>query len=490
MVENRQFKNRFDRAILRIAPKDPVTYEALKSLGQIMQSIEDELHPVILNQINSLQIDAIPLVPIITDWAVFPDFIRLRWQVQDVASRTFEVRKGLVWETAEFELRTSSNVVQLNPVVGLGIIHTYLVKSINNNGVYSVDSLKFEVIPGTLNAPIVTAVVIDNNVLLTWSNPFVNGNFKISHYELYRNTTLIGTSPGNFVAIFETTAGLFTYKVKAVDIAGNVGIEGTITVFVNQPPDFELFSTWESIYAVVDPAPVGGFEVEAATFNNTFKFSKDGLLGLLGPVDSSETWQQHYVDNAWASPQAQITAGYPIYIQPGEVLGDYIEQLDYGTVISNVIVNVDWTEVIITGNVIISIEMSHSLDASSWSSYVAGFSQFIPSFRYLRVKVKFTGGAGAIKAITHLTINLDVKREVDSGEVVATASDVGGTTVNFVKDFKDVDSITLTIKSLEAVTAIYDFVDTPNPTSFKVLAFDGAGNRITYPVSWKARGIV
>jgi hypothetical protein len=72
---------------------------------------------------------------------------------------------------------------------------------------------------------------------------------------------------------------------------------------------------------------------------------------------------------------------------------------------------------------------------------------------------------------------------------------VGGTTVNFTVPFIDVESISVTPSvpspppsPLSPIIAIYDFVDVPNPTSFKVLLFDTSGNRVTGPFSWSARG--
>jgi hypothetical protein len=87
-------------------------------------------------------------------------------------------------------------------------------------------------------------------------------------------------------------------------------------------------------------------------------------------------------------------------------------------------------------------------------------------------------------------VNLDVKRELDSGEIAALAADVGGTEVTFNKAFKDIDSITLAVAGVVPRTALYDFVDIPNPTGFKISVFDSAGGRVNATVSWKARGIV
>jgi hypothetical protein len=89
-----------------------------------------------------------------------------------------------------------------------------------------------------------------------------------------------------------------------------------------------------------------------------------------------------------------------------------------------------------------------------------------------------------------LHLSLDVKSVIDSGEVMAVATDGNGTFVAFNKPFKDVDSITTGIKSVPPLEVVVDFQDVPNPVGFRVLVFDTAGHRVSQLVSWKARGVV
>lgn len=111
----------------------------------------------------------------------------------------------------------------------------------------------------------------------------------------------------------------------------------------------------------------------------------------------------------------------------------------------------------------------------------------------MNINAALTGQTVIHKSVVQmfgLTINLDVKREMDSGTVNVLAADVGGTQVNFNKPFKDIDSITLTVSGTTPITPIYDFADVPNPVGFKILAFNSSGARVNATVSWKARGIV
>jgi len=95
--------------------------------------------------------------------------------------------------------------------------------------------------------------------------------------------------------------------------------------------------------------------------------------------------------------------------------------------------------------------------------------------------------------ICAIRLRLDVKIKKDSGRVahdhIANPAD---TTVIFEQAFIDIRSIITTMKvgpSTEARVAIYDFVDIPNPTEFKVLGFkllDGAP--VSGEISWQAEG--
>lgn len=171
--------------------------------------------------------------------------------------------------------------------------------------------------------------------------------------------------------------------------------------------------------------------------------------------------------------------------------GRYREIINYGGVFNNVIANVDYATEVIAGTVIITVTMEASLDGSTWGTPAVGTSAFFPTLQYLRLTIDFQGSDNtSLIDFFALVVRLDVKREVDSGEVTALASDGTGTQVNFNKAFKDVDSLTVSPKSTVERVAIFDFVDAPNPTGFKVYLFDNVGVRVTGVVDWKARGIV
>lgn len=195
----------------------------------------------------------------------------------------------------------------------------------------------------------------------------------------------------------------------------------------------------------------------------------------------------------WLAPQDQVNAGYPIYIQPAELTGSYEEVIDYGTIINNIIAVITYNTNIVTplDPVSIVVKMAVSNDNISYSAFTSGASQFFPQFRYLKFRLEFSGNKKALVEVYNLTIQLNVKRENDGGEVSALSSDVGGTPVTFNKAFLDIESLTATVKSTtEPYIVIIKFTDIPNPTTFYVFAFDTTGNRVSKTVEWKARGIV
>ena len=107
--------------------------------------------------------------------------------------------------------------------------------------------------------------VIDNNVLLRWGQPTVDATnqLKIDHYEIRKhsgNNTNWDTSfalggsgesitDSRFSVIFETVAGLYTYLIKAYDVAGNASTNAFSSLLeVAQPPDFVLNANYNSAF--------------------------------------------------------------------------------------------------------------------------------------------------------------------------------------------------------------------------------------------------
>jgi hypothetical protein len=403
--------------------------------------------------------------------------IYLSWGETTPTARNYEIRRSqtdLVWETADFVTRTPSQDVHLAPLKAG--TYNYLIKSMDGLGNYSAEYNTLTLTVVVPNAPTITATVIDNNVLLYWNVPTTSHS--IDRFNIYRDGVFYGINRGTFVPIFETIAGTYTYAIEAVDVAGNIGARGSVTTKVNQPPDFELRSKIVS-------------DLRGVCVNCIRLDHSPNPPTLLACITTWATWDDHFKLNAWNTIQDQINSGYPLYNQPTEANGSYEEVINYGVLVTNTIITINHQYTEIVPSVGMVIKLAYSSDGVNYSPFVVGNSQFIPSFQYLKMRLEFTGTTNkSLAEFSIIQTTLDVKKEIDSGDAIALATDVNGTWVPFKKVFKDIDSITATADSKEPIDVIYDFADLPNPLGFYVFAMDTTGNRVTFLISWKARGVV
>jgi hypothetical protein len=212
---------------------------------------------------------------------------------------------------------------------------------------------------------------------------------------------------------------------------------------------------------------------------------------LIACINITETYQQHFDSRVWAGPSAQVAAGYPYFIEPSETTASYTEIFDFGSIVSNIIVTVNWNTLSVTGSVATNTTtIETSTDGVIWSAPTIGTSVFSAALRFVRLTINFVGATDkSLIEIYNLQCLLNVHREQDGGEVSVFAADAGGTVVPFNKAFKSIDSITLTPLNTLEQKAVYDFAFPVNPVSFKILLFNSAGARVDGTVTWLARGI-
>lgn len=362
---------------------------------------------------------------------------------------------------------------------------TFLVRAIDSAG----NAGTARSVPVSIAAPQVTSLtseVIDNNVLFRWTS--AAGSLPIRTYELrrgatYAGSTLIGLKDGGFTTVFEApqTQTTYTYWLTAIDTAGNFGPSSSVSVTVNQPPDYVLAAKYVSTFS--------------GTKNNASL--EDSRLVL--PVNTTETWASHFTSRSWADPAAQIAAGYPVFIQPGATTGYYEEVYDYGATLVAMKVTASYLLTTVAGTISSAVQITVALD-SGFTSNVQTFSgtqAYGINFRYVKVRVTVTATDDkGIAELTNLTVNLDTKLKSAIGSVSAVSTDSGGTIVYLTDDktstgpktFIDVESITVAAQGTTPLYAVYDFTDTYQPLSFKVLLFNSAGTRVSGTVSYSVRG--
>lgn len=406
-----------------------------------------------------------------------PDLV-LAWDAVDAAYSIdyYELRYGAAWDTGTRIDRAFTN--SRREKVTFGGARTFWVAAVDVAGnVGTPASVDITIAaPGAVTGT--RADVVDNNALLYWAPP-LTGTLPVDHYEVRKGASwAAGVSFGSngnstFTTIFEQVAGTYTYWIAAYDTAGNLGPAASLVATINQPPDYVLRNNFDSTFT--------------GTLTNTY------LEGgtLLGPV-TPETWAAHFSGRSWASIQDQINAGYPLYANPSATSGTYQETIDYGGTIGATMVTVTPGLTVLQGAVTLDVQIDWKLNVGdAWTALPAGANGFVPqSFRYLRVTLTLTATAGAnLARVGALNIKLANKLKTDQGMGNAVSTDSGGTVVTFTQAFVDVSSITVTPQGTGNVIAIYDFVDAPNPTSFKVLLLNPTnGTRVSGPFSWTARG--
>lgn len=391
----------------------------------------------------------------------------------DLATQAYEIRYG-----ASYAAGTSLGTIKgtsFSTKASWSGARTFWVAAIdlsNNTGTAG----SFTATVNVPTAVSMTQEVIDNNVLLKWSDG--TATLPLDYYELrkgatFAGATVIGRISARFATIFESTAGVYKYWIAGVDVAGNMGATANVDALVNQPPDYQL------------------------EFNRNTDFSgtKSSFVsfeqGYLTPVSTTETWQDHFTSRGWSTPQDQVTAGFPLYAMPSATSSSYEEIVDYGTVLAATKISATLSYTSTAGTVTITPKISvRKLVTDPWTDYANVSSVFVTDFRYVKVRFDFASvGGDDLVTVTGLNIRFDVKLKNDAGTATAVSTDSGGTTVSFNVSFVDVESITVTPKGTAARIAVYDFVDVINPTSFKVLLFDTTGTRVSGDVSWSVKGI-
>jgi predicted phage tail protein len=400
-----------------------------------------------------------------------------------------------------------------------------------------------DVIVTVPTAPTISQQVIDNNVLLRWND--VTQTLPILNYELRRGATwaggtVIGTKQGGFTTVFETAAGTYTYWLAGIDSAGNYGTPGSVSAVVNQPPDYVLQLNQNSIWAGdetniytdtllgqivnVNTTETWQSHFTSRSWNTPQDQITAGYTYYLMPSTTTAAYEEEFdygtvlagtkvtatltssnvVGTTTITPTIRVrgtTSTAATYSQTtttitvtstahGLLSGDYV-YLDFTSGTAT-----DGTYVVATAaaNTFTvtapSATTSGNVNWIKWTSY-AGLSEvFSTQFRYFRVRYDFaSAGGNDLLLLTALNVRLDSKLRNDAGSGTANSADSGGTTVNFNLAFVDIQSISVTPLSTTGVIAVYDFVDAPNPTSFKVLLFNTSGTRVSGGFSWSARGV-
>ena len=383
----------------------------------------------------------------------------------------YEVRRGTDYSTAQVVDTVQGTSITVHE--SSAGTYTYWIVAVDIDGIYGTPTSYTFTIYAPSAVSNISVEVVDNNILLKWQGNA--GTFEIDYYEIregstYATSTLIGTNKGTFNVIFKSQSGTYTYWIVPVDIVGIQGQENSVSATVSEPPDFILHANWDDDFT-------------GTKTNITYDIG----TRYVAAVNTTETWQDHFVNNSKNTINDFINAGYTYFAEPALTTAQYIKTFDYGTTIPGTLVTATLTSNTVTGSPAITPTISVSTDNATWTDYTGQWQVFANNFRYVKVTLDMWDANGFLLDLENLNVTLKVKLKTDNGTGSVTDAQAGAT-VTFNKTFLDIDSINVTPQSTTPVIAIYDFVDVPNPTYFNVYLYDLNGNRITGNFSWTARG--
>lgn len=208
-----------------------------------------------------------------------------------------------------------------------------------------------------------------------------------------------------------------------------------------------------------------------------------------------ETWAEHFTNRGWSTIQDQIDAGYPLFLQPSASTAVFEDIVDLGVLVTrSTTISVVAPTTALDGSVELTWTLGVSEDGVNFTDYADTTSVLASGFQYVKVRIDAVGADDtSLIRIGGIRLRIAVQKQRDGGRGIANSADVGGTEVIFNTAFLDVESLTVTAKYNanypKGITALYDFTDTPNPTSFFVYLFDAdTGGRVSGEFSWAAEG--
>ena len=294
--------------------------------------------------------------------------IRLSWRqyAGHFGINNYSIYYGDTWATATLFTTTKSTSLVI-PVTWTGN-RKFWIQAGDVSGNLSTELSIDAVIvpPGAVQN--LRAEVVDNNIKLKWGAPsagslYVDG-YEIREGDAWSTAELIGVVKGTFAIVFEVSADTYTYLIAAKDSAGNYGAASQISAAMLEPPGFEV---------LLDMALTEGTCINCVVDNGY----------IIGPVNTYETYDQHFTNNSWATIQDQIDDGYELYCQPGPDYCRWEQVVDYGVLLENTVIRSAYSLESLAGSVTLSPLLAFSEDLDTWTEEEADIV-FATSFRYVR----------------------------------------------------------------------------------------------------------
>ena len=338
--------------------------------------------------------------------------------------------------------------------------------------------------------------VIDNNVLLRFSDATNSNGLPIKHYEIkksrqatngsyqnYNSAELLGRIQGTFFVSFEDTSGDYRYYVRAVDVLGMESDDGFVDAVVDEPPDFTLVTDFKTDFDASTDPPSG-----LPTFISSSNFYVEDGVGYAN-VNTTETIQGHFIGTGsssspqFASPQAQIDAGFAYWLMPTETTAHFQEILNLGTNIkASLIKSRIQFDDIGSSDISPTLGFGSSITGSGSNTSIVNETSrqarniYGTNFQYVRFRYDFeqTGGNDLLK-IKQIRLRVEVKQRNDQGRGVALIGTANytrsGTTITITRTNHGLavgDGVGFDVTSGNATSGDYQVDTVPNANTFTV----------------------
>lgn len=291
-------------------------------------------------------------------------------------------------------------------------------------------------------------------------------------------------APGDVIGILlDCGAGTVKFSKNGVVQGAAIALPTGQTWF----PMFSLFTAGDQV--TVNLGDHDFVTAPAATANG---LASNAMLDhgvVVMPVDVTTTYQAHFTNAGWTSPNDQINASFEEFIEKSVSAGYYEQVFDTGQSLQAAKVTVNPNFQVADGLPSTSVDISTSLDNVTYVTTTGVTTLFGTNFRYVKVRLNATSAGGDdLVQLLGFSCVVEVKIKSDFGTINCVASDSGGTNTTFNYPFLSVTSINLTPEGSTAIIPTVKFTPVANPTSFKSLLFNTSGTRISGLARWEAKG--
>lgn len=196
-------------------------------------------------------------------------------------------------------------------------------------------------------------------------------------------------------------------------------------------------------------------------------------------VDNETSYEDHFLDNSWNSPQDQIDAGNPLWVQPMLSSGSsYQKTVDLEKLIQSGRITVTTDITVLDQPATVTLKVWVSPDMINWQTYTDPTNSQVQTanFRYVKIQFIFTGESNSTVKLNSWNMTVEASKIRDDISVDALASDSGGTTSTPSRTFAKIVRITGTVDGEDFGNP--QFTKDGEPDSFKTFVYNSSGARM------------